>query len=446
MRRLILILALTSVYAQFEIEEDSSNSATLVSANSQIQLFNSYKFITYSIPVSFIPSIKEWYLKKRLFCYQEYNISILNAISGEFSNKMGWKKSSSALIDNNSINIIPAQISIIEKLIAISEQNQDIYTCLTSDMIERRFINVNKLLNELYGGNKFALMEFIDFESLMHDVYSALEHTNNLCTPFTRSDFAREFFKYTRMYFFYNDHSISITLEIPLFKQITLFNFKPKPFRRNSEIVILNSSQKYLMVAHGKHAFFSEQTIKEYCYITQNRTFCYQPFDSWTCELNQMLMRKNVDECYVPLHNKNIITQFGRDTYFTISHPLEISIGCNGENYKKFVIKDSRIRNNSCAIKTPFFSYMPNQTLNGTFYNNDTFDDLLTKHLKMLNNKTIFWASIFSILVLSVIIIVMLVKISIKKPIVDNPVRLSYVFAPYLMEVEHVYETIRTDL
>lgn len=79
MHQLVLLLLIIDVSTQFEIKDDLGNSSFIIATDSQINLFDSYKFIAYSIPKIFVSQVEKWYSIHRKFCKGTYNISIFDS-------------------------------------------------------------------------------------------------------------------------------------------------------------------------------------------------------------------------------------------------------------------------------------------------------------------------------------------------------------------------------
>lgn len=239
---------------------------------------------------------------------------------------MNWKKQQQmkSNIPNKKIQIQQA-INIENELTRI-KNCRGIFSCFATEKVEDDFKETNKIISELFGGNKHALTKFISMDILKRDVYNELASFVNLFTSFNASNFEHNFFTHVKINALNDNYELTFILEIPLFKPTNLFRFLPKPIISNKNIKLLKTNQTHLVISKGKYIFYNEKVFEQYCFNDSIR-FCYQPHDEWTCETNQFLTTYNTQQCYHHIEN-DMITQFGNDIFFTVIRGIRLFIEC----------------------------------------------------------------------------------------------------------------------
>lgn len=156
-----------------------------------------------------------------------------------------------------------------------------------------------------------------------------------------------------------------------------------------NDVYILKSDINYIIISNSKEIInLSEETYKKYCFELFETFFCKEiPANTLDCDsyyINKRI-KKFYKECFTKLPNQNMITQVGRDIYFTVFHPMEVFVKFNTSSYSINILQSSKLINQKKYIlNTTFFQFDPNDSPKfETFSENNG------------NNSYVFYSSIF---------------------------------------------------
>lgn len=378
---MLTLISLICFSDQMSIQNDDDKNSVLLSLHSKVQFFNSHKYLAYTFSLEAMNNTMNWFPNMMNKC-QNKNITIFKSLSNEIDNNVLWKAYSPIILKPNEY------IDIKESLIGmqllqrnmndIEKRGNSPEICYELPHFERDFIDVNRIFNSLYLHNKTALLDIFDEKLLRFDLQL---HFSNLSTPLDYSEnFTESFLRHTRFEWYQDNFTATVLLEIPVFSEATLYHFQPKPIIGENALFILNTHENYLLNWNQKQVFYNNITIVSFCFMSRNIRFCHKPYGSWTCEIDYLREINNRSYCLKRIPSNEVITQFGDDTYITLSSPINMKVDCKGFEFDLLLQNSTKIINNKgCKLITSFFSYSPLQPRFGIFYPNSSNISLSTK-------------------------------------------------------------------
>lgn len=188
--------------------------------------------------------------------------------------------------------------------------------CFELPRIERDFIDLNRIFNNLYFRNRSAIFDILDEKLIKFDLQSNLSNlSKELSVPLDfSSNFTKTFLEHIRIEWYHDNFTVSLLLEIPVFERVKLFNYQPKPIVKNDTLFVLNTHESFLLDRHSDFIFYNNITINSFCFSAKNERFCTKPFGKWICESDHLNNRDDRPYCWKRIKNQNSITQFGTDT------------------------------------------------------------------------------------------------------------------------------------
>lgn len=227
--------------------------------------------------------------------------------------------------------------------------------------------NFNEMNNEL---NRLARLDFtfldkiINFKKIKKDAIAEMMNVNEkqYHIPFNLSNCSiREFFKFTKFNFYYEDMFITLSLELPVYRATNLFTLFEKPIIYKDRPFLLNTTKKYVYFTNGNPIFIDDEHITKYCFYSNNMNFCEILMNTSMCEAETFYMNLKSEKCLKKLPIKNAITKINADLYVTVLTPIVLQIDCGQGIYMIKLDKHSKLTNDkNCTVNTTQFSFNPN--------------------------------------------------------------------------------------
>lgn len=243
-------------------------------------------------------------------------------------------------------------VELVQKPTVLKELQrlQDTFSsdCSSLKEIHSLILEVNNKLNLAARLNIVALDYFIGINNIQREARWMVEyHGNKYAVPFNHHLFTSEFWKHVELNFLYKDNYIFIEVEIPFYtkKKLDLFVVRPKPLIWANQPYLYNISRQYAIVDTSQPILYSEEELNSYCKLMLDTTFC-----KWDANLQKTcydvvfaLNNKIYDsDCFTPMKRCNMITQIGKNIYFTIFTPLQVWV--ERFNFKYFTTLPSSMK------------------------------------------------------------------------------------------------------
>lgn len=216
--------------------------------------------------------------------------------------------------------------------------------------ITQSIIKINEHLNKLATLDFYAIQHFIPSDVFKTDLQQMLKKYKGLyITPFTFLEwYTIGLWNYLNPSYHFDGQIIYLQFGIPLYldRLETLFQVNPKPIIFNNNAYIFKTDTKYAILGRSEIIHFTETLYSEYCFSSFRAIFCKQ-IKKRSGECDILYIDKNIDqfhtECFTELPNNNMITQVGRDLYFTIFSPVNLIVTFHTLQYGLRVLESSKL-------------------------------------------------------------------------------------------------------
>lgn len=180
-------------------------------------------------------------------------------------------------------------------------------------------------------------------------------YRDDFTTPYDEKMFNSEFWKYVRSNMQYENepysgHSISIEFNLPLFglNPVDLFIVRPKPIIYLNKTYLYNTTLRYAVIDSKSPVLYSEDEYFQNCLRTEDKTqiFCEPVELNANACFNLVFnngQQKFDPKCFMRLKKRNMITQLGKNIFFTVFTPINLWISKGSFGYPFRVVKSSKI-------------------------------------------------------------------------------------------------------
>lgn len=444
-------ILLTAPLTCLEISDEDEQAGILIKPFNTINIQESTTHLAYTFDVSSVKHILNWhnqietvYSTIKTICNQRHTLVTPFEIEVENAHWLKSKPLTKNITDLKNINMTLFHDAVLKANINLfNEARDEPDECLYMIKIMRNFREMNEILNNLTKLDLSALETIISNEHLLMDIKSLLRGLlkNNAIFPFDFSiNFKRNFLKYTKFTFGYDNFTVTLMFTIPIYKSANVYKMYPKPIVQHSTPRILQTQQKYVVSLNNRYIFFDEITYETNCILLSNMRFCTEPDAEHACEIDVLNKIYSNFNCFKELPTENIIAQIEEETHFTIFTPMIIHITCKNTNFSLRLVKNLKIINDDmCSINTTFFEFSQDMPIYGIFIAGNSDSDSFwytqssQKQLEIYLNLGYFIVFIVFCGV-SIGITIYFKRLRLKKDISRTRVRirLSKVFEPYI--------------
>lgn len=321
-----------------------------------------------------------------------------------------WNSSETIFDTNNTIKINPTIfVSLESKIRSFSKTN-----CGLIELINADLININTQLNKLADSKLTSLHELISLERFQSDVMTLVyKNDKKYKVPFTQKLFTSEIGKYISYKYYFDSKMVYIQFEIPFF-DITaykLYQIYTKPIIWENSAYIFNTSIKYATIDSPWLTIFTESEYQRLCEPSIQSIYCKTPktqSDHCFADIANRRTNNFKLDCFNKLKAQNMITQIGKQIYFTIFSPIELRITDHSLFYTTSISHTSKIIEKiNYNITTSFFSFTPGGgDKYEIFYDNKQLNDNLFHKFNFRGrNELLFFTIVILLLITSVKII-----------------------------------------
>lgn len=378
---LIACILLTHVSRsfQFNIQPDLGLNGVVLQPFQKAHSQANSQFLSYNFNVSILRYINEHRDFIESVCPQK--ISILKHYDSSL--KFKWNTPVQGENRGVSVSFFPNNLSKLNdkiKMLAMSN----------CDAVEDIIIEIYKLndkLNEMANSNFASVSYFVPVEMIQDNIWYIIEQNREKSSiPLNKRAIIFEILRYATFRLYYKNDIISIELEIPFFKQqmSDLYTINVKPFIWGGNAYLFDTSDKYAMIDSNQILLYTEDEYQENCFKALEIVYCKTITQSKNNCFNKIIHNKFDKECLIRLKNQNLITQIGRELYFTVFSPFNIMINKNAVAHTLHINESSKIIENlKYNLSTPFFNFTSNgKERYEIFYQNRTNEVEMEKPLK----------------------------------------------------------------
>lgn len=295
--------------------------------------------------------------------------------------------------------------------------------CKLLPNITENIYDMNSELIPLSKANFSTFYSLITKSQLITDIKTVIseELLSNCTLPFDFNENFDNFFEHTTFKFGIHEQFLKISFKIPIFtknkqnvyKIVSItktFHGLPYVLRSNFSLLI-NDTEKFIL--------FGNETFKKFCpWILQAR-FCHVPEhkngEEHPFEVSSFFPQDVQDKFFViRLPKQNTATKIGNNFYFSVFSPFDLHVFCPQSNYSIHITKSIKIENNTvCALKTPFFKFIPSIYDNGFVHVTKWLNESKETEGARMNGKSIapfIYIIIFIFLGFIIIIIITLIR------------------------------------
>lgn len=295
-------------------------------------------------------------------------------------------------------NLVEKYIAPLENLKSnlyyIKKESNDNTKCRIPTEITDTLTSTNKILNSLHNTDLTAISKLMPIKQLMTESKKFIKENakNNLNHPF---DFAfwtpKNFYERTKLSFKHYNNEIYLTLKFPLYKKTILSKITPKPIKFKNHTLILNTNTTYIIQDTMEIIYFNNETISHFCFNLNNIKYCEKPpYINDECDLKYISYEKKGinKDCFTEIKNKNIITRFFQDLYFTIKSPMIIDIQCKEIEYSIRLDKPTILEDiSNCNVTANKFKYISGSNNKCETYFTEATENNFTWNKKATSNK-----------------------------------------------------------
>lgn len=363
------ILSLTTGFSiQVRLESDNELQGLIFQPFEKIFIRSSNYFLKYSFniaPIDFIDRNREALERvcpNNIPDFQHYDQTLLAL-------NIVWNETK---YETKGEETIFYESDKIKKLKNVTKTFRD--DCYVLKQIVSDILDMHTHLNDIARGKWEALQFFIPLSYIKHNVLMVLDYyKDDFTTPYDEKMFGSEFWKYVRSNMqyennLYTGHSISIEFDLPLFNltSVDLFIVRPKPIVYSNRTYLYNGSLQYAIIDLKSPVLYSKDEYFQNCLRTEDKAqiFC-EPIVLRESTCFNLVFSNGRQEfnskCFMRLKKRNMVTQLGKNIYFTIFSPVNLWISKGSFGYPFRVIETSKIIEDiDYNISSTFFSFNTN--------------------------------------------------------------------------------------
>lgn len=295
-------------------------------------------------------------------------------------------------------------------LMTLNSQIQSLLygNCEILENIISKTYEIHTELNKLAISDLNSMDYFIHWAKFQSDV---LIHTKSdkFLAPYHPKLFYSEIWKYTHFKYSYNDEIVYLKFELPLFDQrrYEMFSLYAKPIIWKENAYMFNipgtvSNETYIIPDTKQIIIMNKLQVSQNCHSTLNSVYCTTHKIKYN-ECHKVISRGKIksfnENCFKRLNNKNMITQVGKNLYFTIFTPINIHISRNHLEYSVVMDHSFKITNKiNYNVSTNFFLFYPEMNdIYQTYTEENPSKEALEADLKPQGDHCSFWEA-FSIM------------------------------------------------
>lgn len=406
---LCFILSILKGSFQLDLRPDNNLEGIIYRHFERVFIQKSIEYITYKFNVSAVKHIVE----KRDYIESMCPNGLNNLNIHDFALKqlnMEWDLHTNETYKNENPNIIfPTKlIGLQNKINLLSVSNCNILENITSELFE-----INEQLDKLAHLNFESLNYFISPERIQSDVLQMMvKLTNGSVTPFNQDSFFSEFWKFVNSKFYYQNDTISIEFEIPIFdcQSFDVFTVNVKPIIWENKAYLFDTEIRYAIIDVPNAILFTMNDFKNNCFMSSHSIYC-KSFEPLTNKCYNKLVQSNTvvfdEDCFIRLKDQNMITQIDKQLYFTVFSPIDLLISRQSLQYMTRIEHSVKIIENiGYNITTSFFHFSPNdQSKYEIFFDENVTTEQIDFSFRFQTNyKLLIWF----IIILSIIMTTLL--------------------------------------
>lgn len=277
-------------------------------------------------------------------------------ITMQFGNQLARLEAFQNKSNKSRIPSNPIEINLTFDYIS---QLNDSSSCGILNNITYEIMQINDKLNNLINQNKFAILNFINLDTLRSDLKTflrSLTKKSNAILSFDQSKPIRtEFFEQVDFFYYFDNEILIIGYNIPFYQKNHLFKLNPRSMFINGTFCIYKTEVFYASNTLSNLILYSNSSYAKLCNWNKylDKTFCRNPTKARDCDKAYILHRTSTfnAECFKPLPERNMANRRNNDLFLTLFSPLSIKIECGIQNYTMQLNSSTKISDiNDCSV------------------------------------------------------------------------------------------------
>lgn len=246
--QLFLIFILTiKTSKSIEIFQDNTKNGLVFIPFTTINLRENDMLFHYTFNVTALQKILTE--EKKLISYCTFNFSTISPIEVEIEFNVKWNNfkpaPKSKKLNAKTIEINFFYNNILTNYLNKLDFNQE-NRCENMKRLAHYFNIMNNELNKLSKLNTTSIEEILSLGEISTEIQEYLKSSNVHVLPFSLTQgYTEEFFKYTKFDYYYENYTVILEFEIPIYRRTNLYSVFVKPIIKRNTPYLLHTDIKY---------------------------------------------------------------------------------------------------------------------------------------------------------------------------------------------------------